>query len=42
LRAAVPVTVRQGDREVAVRRIDSNTIEFATSANGLYSISPKL
>jgi alpha-L-fucosidase 2 len=42
LRTAGPVTVRHGDREVPVRRIDADTIEFATSANGLYSISPKL
>jgi alpha-L-fucosidase 2 len=42
LRAGLPVSVRQGDHEVAVRRIDSNTIEFPALAGGLYSISPRL
>ena len=42
LRAALPISVRQGDHEVTVRRIDANTIEFPATAGGLYSISPRL
>jgi hypothetical protein len=42
LRAASPITVRQGDHEVTVRSIDPNTIEFPTVAGGHYSILPKL
>lgn len=42
LRAALPISVRQGDHEVTVRRIDAKTIEFSASADGNYSISPRL
>jgi alpha-L-fucosidase 2 len=42
LRTALPISVRHADNEVAVRRIDTNTIEFSTSANAFYSIRPQL
>ena len=42
LRTARPVSVRQGNRETAVRRINASTIDFSTMADGLYSISPQL
>ena len=41
LRTAAPVAVRQGNQEIAARRIDANTIEFPTAANGVYSIVPQ-
>jgi alpha-L-fucosidase 2 len=40
LRTAMPVTVREGNREIDVRRIDSNTIEFTAVANATYSVAP--
>jgi alpha-L-fucosidase 2 len=39
LRTAWPVTVRHGDHEVPIRRMDANTIAFATEAGGIYSIT---
>ena len=42
LRTVSPISVRQAGHEVTVRRIDPNTIEFSTTAGGLYSISPQL
>ena len=41
LRTAAPVAVRQGNQEIAARRIDPHTIEFPTAANGYYSITPQ-
>jgi alpha-L-fucosidase 2 len=39
LRTGTPVNVRHDDHQVAVRRIDANTIEFLTAVDGRYSIS---
>jgi alpha-L-fucosidase 2 len=41
LRSATQVKVANGNGEVAVRRIDANTIEFAAAANGVYSVAPQ-
>ena len=42
LRTASPISARQADNELTVRRIDANTVEFSTAADGLYSIRPQL
>jgi alpha-L-fucosidase 2 len=39
LRTGTPVNVRHDDHAVAVRRIDANTVEFPTAADGIYSLS---
>ena len=41
LRTAMPVTVRDGSREISVRRVDSETIEFPAAEKGVYSITPQ-
>jgi alpha-L-fucosidase 2 len=41
LRSAVPVKVRQGNQEIAGRRLDTQTLEFSAEANGVYSITPQ-
>jgi alpha-L-fucosidase 2 len=41
LRSATQVKVANGNREVAVQRIDANTIEFLAAAGGTYSITPE-
>jgi alpha-L-fucosidase 2 len=40
LRTATPVTVREGNRQSAVRGIDADTIEFTAVANAVYSVRP--
>jgi alpha-L-fucosidase 2 len=41
LRAAAPLTVRQGNRAIAERLIGGNTIEFPVAADGLYAVAPR-
>ncbi len=41
LRTSGPVLVRKEDREVSVRRVDANLIEFSAETNGIYSITPR-
>ena len=42
LRTAVPVTVRDSNKKIIGRRVDDETIEFPATANGAYSITPRL
>jgi len=40
LRSSSPVKVENGNHAIVVRRIDTNTVEFSTVADGVYSITP--